>query len=120
MGLYQADRLRSMRDFEKIRLNGIRLFDGRPVAWSQMKEGIITCSPRQMISALKTMITDFFYDVDRDQTLNLNLYREILFQAATTKSIKAPDRKMSIRSIRRLRHNENVLSSFLTYLWKEP
>ena len=116
--LCRLDRLRSLRDFEKIRLNGIRLFDGKPVLGSQLKEAFYTGSFRLGWSAVKTKVIDFFYDVDRDQTLSLENYRKILHHGATPDTLESPDRKMSIRAMRRMRKNQEILDSALEYMEK--
>ena len=118
--LCRLDRERSMRDFEKIRLNGVRLFDGHPEFGTRMKEALCTMSFSLAWDALKTKITDFLYDIDRDQTANLAIYREILENGATPQTVAPPKRKMSIRSLRRLTRDQDILTESLRYLSKEP
>ena len=116
--LCERERLRMMRDFEKIRKNGIRLFDGKPELFTQLKEAFFTASVPLAWRAVKTKVVDFFYDVDRDQTMSLESCRKILHEGCTPSMVKYPTRKMSIRMMRKLLEMENILERSLLYLRK--
>ena len=116
--LYRFDRLRSMRDFEKIRRHGIGLFYGTPSFSVQLKEGIETCSFSRIGSAFQVLFRDWFYEPDRDQKLNLAIYRALLYQGASPKTVARPDRRMALLSLQRMSRDAEILSSSLEYLEK--
>ena len=116
--LCALERARSMRDFEKIRKNGIRLFDGKPVLGAQLKEAFFCGSVSMAWNAVCTKITDIFYDVDRDQTMSLENYRKILHEGCAPSMVKYPTRKMSIRTMRKLLRMQYILEQSLLYLGK--
>lgn len=117
--IYELERLRVMYDFEKIRQFGIRLFDGKPSGWNLIKEGLATVSFSKMKDGFFTVVTDHFYDVDRDQMMNFSMLKKLSDEGYTPFMLKIPDRKMSLRSYHRLYHDAEVLSLILGYIEKE-
>ena len=119
-GLYRIERLRRMQDFEMIRVNGIRIFDQKIKGSSQMKEGLGTGSFARIKEGISTAVTDFFYDVDRDQTLTLSMLRKLLNEGISPYMLENPDRKISIHCYRKIIQDAGVFSSVQEYLGKSP
>lgn len=117
-GIYQLERLRGLNDFERIRRYGIRMFDGKPSGWALIQDGIAVFSFSRIREGFSTIINDFFYDADRDQTLCLSMLRKLLYEGIDPSMMSRPDRKMSIRCYRRISNDAEVLSSALDYLEK--
>ena len=117
-GLYQIERLRILQEFEMIRIHGVRIFDEKVSGSMQIKEGLGTGSLSGIKSGIATAFTDFFYDVDRDQTLALSSLRGLLHDGVTPYMLKMPDRKISIHCYRRIIQEAEVLSSLFDYLEK--
>ncbi|MBQ9772027.1 MAG: hypothetical protein IJW23_09420 [Lentisphaeria bacterium] len=117
-GLYRMERLRLLQEFEMIRIHGIRIFDEKTSGSSQIQEGLGNGSVSGVTSGIGTAITDFFYDVDRDQTLALSILRQLLYDGLSPYMIKTPDRKISIHCYRRITREAEVLSSLFEYLEK--
>ena len=69
--------LRSLRDYEKVRLNGLRLFLGEPKPGTSLKESL-SGGEGSFGAAVKIWVRDFFYDVDRDQIQTIRMYRTFL------------------------------------------
>ena len=101
-----------------IRIHGVRIFDEKVSGSMQIKEGIGTGSLSGIKSGIATAFTDFFYDVDRDQTLALSILRGLLHDGVTPYMLKMPDRKISIHCYRRIIQEAEVLSSLFDYLEK--
>ena len=70
--------LRSLRDYEKIRLNGLRLFMGESKPGTSLKESVSGGWGRSFFAALRVWVRDFFYDVDRDQIQTIRMYKTFL------------------------------------------
>lgn len=117
--LYLFERLRVMRDFEKIRQNGLSLFYGKTSAGTLMKEGFRTVSFSLIMEGFRTLFTDLFYDPDRDQKMNLELIRALLYQGITPKTAAQPNRPISFLSHRRMSRDADILSASLEYLEKK-
>ena len=117
-GLYQIERLRILQEFEMIRIHGIRIFDEKVSGSSQIKEGLGTGSFSGVKSGISTTVTDFFYNVDRDQTMALSILRGLLYNGVTPYMLKMPDRKISIHCYSRIVQEAEVLSSLFDYLEK--
>lgn len=115
-GIYRLEQQRIMGDFEKIRTFGIRIFDEKPAGSFQFWEGVATFSCTKMKNGISTSVTDYFYDVDRDQTMTLSMLRRLLYDGITPAMLERPDRKMSIRCFRRITGDAEILSSALHYL----
>ena len=117
-GLYQIERLQILQEFEMIRIHGIRIFDEIISGSSQISDGFGTGSFSGIKSGISTSITDFFYDVDRDQTMVLSILRQLLNDGVSPYMLKVPDRKVSIYCYRRIIQETEVLSSLFDYLEK--
>lgn len=115
-GIYRLERLKVMNDYEKIRINGIRIFDEKPTGCSQFWEGFATFSFTGMKNGISTAVTDYFYDVDRDQTMTLTMLRRLLNDGISPAMLERPNRKMSIRCFRRITDDAEILSSAILYL----
>ena len=115
-GIYRLERLKVMNDYEKIRINGIRIFDEKPTGSSQFWEGFATFSFIGMKNGISTAVTDYFYDVDRDQTMTLTMLRRLLNDGISPAMLERPTRKMSIRCFRRITDDAEILSSAILYL----
>ena len=74
--------LRSLRDYEKVRLNGLRLFMGEQKPGTSLKESLSVGRRSSFFTALKVWIRDFFYDVDRDQIQAIRMYKTFLKETA--------------------------------------
>lgn len=119
-GLYRIERLRRMQDFEMIRTNGIRIFDRKIEGSSQVKEGLGTGSFSRINDGVSTAVTDFFYDVDRDQALTLSMLRKLLNEGVTPYMLEYPDRKISIHCYRKIVQDAGVMADVMEYLGKSP
>ena len=74
--------LRSLRDFEKVRLNGLRLFMGEQKPGTSLKESVSGGGRGSFFAALRVWVRDFFYDVDRDQIQTIRMYKTFLKEKA--------------------------------------
>ena len=101
-----------------IRIHGVRIVDEKISGSSQIKESLGIGSFSGIKNGIATAITDFFYDVDRDQTMALSMLRGLLYDGVTPYMLKMPDRKISIRCYRRITQEAEVLSSLFDYLEK--
>ena len=117
-GLYRIERLRILQEFEMIRIHGVRIVDEKISGSSQIKESLGIGSFSGIKNGIATAITDFFYDVDRDQTMALSMLRGLLHDGVTPYMLKMPDRKISIHCYRRITQEAEVLSSLFDYLEK--
>ncbi len=96
--------LRSLRDFEKVRLNGLRLFMGEQKPGTSLKESVSGGRRSSFFAALRVWVRDFFYDVDRDQIQTIRMYKTFLKDKAfltvenfEARYSKAPSRPMARR-----------------------
>ena len=78
--------LRSLRDYEKIRLNGLRLFLGEQNPWTSVKDSVSGGRGSSLFAALRVRVRDFFYDVDRDQIQAIRMYKAFLREGASLSS----------------------------------
>lgn len=115
-GIYEMERLRMCHEFEKIRVHGIRLIERKRSGSAIFKEGFLTGSFSQIREGISTSFVDFFYDVDRDQTMTLSMLRQLLYDGVSVSTVDRPDRKMSIQCYRRLVDDSGILSSALHYM----
>ncbi|MBR2440367.1 MAG: hypothetical protein IKB25_09250 [Lentisphaeria bacterium] len=115
-GIYRLECQKIMADYEKIRISGIHIFDEKPEGSSQFLDGVATFSVTRMIDGISTSITDYFYDVDRDQTMTLSMLRRLLNDGISPAMLERPNRKMSIRCFRRITDDAEILSSAILYL----
>lgn len=100
----------SLRDYEKVRLNGLRLFMGEQKPGTVLKESVAGGSGT-FLSALKTMGRDFFYDVDRDQLQTIRMYKAfrskefIPYRSFGSRLAVKPSRPMALRELELFRDN---------------
>ncbi len=107
--IFRKECMMSMRDFEKMRLNGLRLFSGEQEPWSAMKESLRNADFQGVRNAANTLFRDRIYDVDKDQIQSLRIYKRVLlseewieYQRLGEIFPSGPDRFLSIRNYRAL------------------
>lgn len=70
--VFRCALMNSLRDYEKIRLNGYRFFLREPMPGTLFKEAF--SGRGSLFRPIRMLVRDFFYPVDADETETLDLY----------------------------------------------
>lgn len=96
--LIRCSLMSSMRDYEKVRLNGFRFFLGEPMASTLFREAF--AGRGSLFRPFGILIRDWWYPVDRDQVQALALYEPLLSGRGLPESV--PDYAIARREKERL------------------
>lgn len=76
--LFFVERARMLQSFERIRLNGMRLYLNQPKPETAMLDSVRELDASGFFDSVKSMARDFIYDVDQDEIHSLALYKGAL------------------------------------------
>ena len=73
-----AHRLKTIQDFERLRLNGVSLFLGERLPEQQIKDAVRDLRIGNFFSGISAAVRDLRYDEDKDELAALQMYRFLL------------------------------------------